>query len=136
MENEVCLNETSPDKLFKDPTSPEYSFLDSVISDVVTKSQHDHISVPMYVLAIKLLCEDEGFNNRSSSVSVVDCFSYVLMNIEKLESNVEHLSQECMLAIQSCSKDLAAAYLRLSQLPGGVVVKEDMEEKVRKKEED
>ena len=51
---------------------------------------------------------------REAAVSVVDCFNYVFVNIEKIEQDAENISLERVSAIQRCSRDLAASHLRLT----------------------
>ena len=94
--------------------SGDTSWLDTVICNTITASQAGDGNIPLEILCLRLLVEDTHFVEREATVSVVDCFNYVFVNIEKIEQDAENISLERVSAIQRCSRDLAASHLRLT----------------------
>eukprot|EP00092_Neocalanus_flemingeri_P000284 GFUD01000304.1.p1 GENE.GFUD01000304.1~~GFUD01000304.1.p1 ORF type:complete len:719 (+),score=214.29 GFUD01000304.1:251-2407(+) len=108
-----ATNEVSVDTAINS-TPADTSWLDNVICSTITASQEADTDIPLEILGIRLLVEDRDFVEREASVSVVECFKYLFVNIEKIQQDVEHVSLERVSAILSSSRDLAASHLRLA----------------------
>ena len=83
--------------------------LDDIITDVVNKlktSKH----IPTDILLVsEVQKRSELFDEN---VSVVRCFKYLMINLEKIVSGEDPLSDLVENNIECCSLDLAASYLR------------------------
>jgi len=93
----------------------DVTWLDNVIYTTITSTQEEMTDIPVEILGLRLLVNDKNFVERDASLSVVDCFNYLFMNIEKIQQDVETVSLEASSALISCSRDLAASHLRLAE---------------------
>jgi len=111
---DIGLREVSIDTAATSSSLSDTSWLDTVISTTISTWQERDGDTPLDVLALGVLVKDRNFVQRDPSVSVVECFIHVFSNVEKIEQDTEDISHEKLAAIQACSQDLAAAYLRLA----------------------
>jgi len=110
---DICSREVSIDTAGTSTSLLDTSWLDTVISTTISTWQESDGDTPLDILVLGVLLRDRNFVQRDPSMSVVECFSYVFTNVEKIEQDTEDISHEKIAAIQTCSQDLAAAYLRL-----------------------
>ena len=114
IDEDISGREVSIDGAGTSSSLSDTSWLENVVTTTVSTWQERNEDTPLDILALGVLVKDRNFLKRDPSVSVVECLNYVFSNVEKIEQDIENVSLEKMAAIKTCTKDLAAAYLRLA----------------------
>ena len=82
--------------------------LDDIITEVANEFQ-SHKQIPIDIFIVSQVQKRLELCARTS---VVQCFKYVMVNLEKIVSGEDDLSELVENNIECCSLDLAASFMR------------------------
>ena len=108
---EVSLDEAVVDRRLN-LNSEDTEELDLIIGSVIDR-YNDNKQTPIDVLTISEISSNEDF--EALNTSKVQCFTYIMQNLQKIINGEDQLSERDLLDIRLQAEDFAASFLRIKK---------------------